>query len=224
MSTRIIFSRIGKGVKRRGALDNAGEEKAMSKERDKKSNRGQTRPTVASELGIEVDYEDIDVSPIIEAIKRKAAGENQVDKDGACGDANASSPASQAGPLSQAPDISARRSRIKRVLLKLMAPFAPLIKLLVLPVYEEQRQLTLRLHETNLRLDALTARLDGEIEKASRHREYTKLLHHLTHNIVVEMSKLKIEEEMIKTRTRVIEKDFELLTLRERALENELRK
>jgi len=196
----------------------------MGEKGNKKNSQEQRRLTVATELGLEVDYEDIDVGQILGAIKRKAALESGEDLARPSREKAPSFSASQVDSTGQARDLLVRRSKIKRVLLKLMTPFAPLIKLLVLPVYEEQRQLYLRLDETNRRLDALTARLGEEIEKASRHREYTKLLHHLAHNIVVEMSKLKIEEERIKTRTRVIEKDFELLARRERALEKELPK
>ena len=52
--------------------------------------------------------------------------------------------------------------------------------------------------------------------------EYTKLLHTLSHNIVVELSKLKIEEDRLKIETRIIEKDFEFLSKREKALEKEV--
>jgi len=64
----------------------------------------------------------------------------------------------------------------------------------------------------NKRLDVLFADLEKTME-------YTKLLHSLSHNIVVELSKLKIEEEDLKIKTRIMEKDFEFLGMRERALE-----
>jgi hypothetical protein len=52
--------------------------------------------------------------------------------------------------------------------------------------------------------------------------EYTKLLHSLSHNVVVEMSKLKIEEEGLKLKTRIMEKDFENLRSKEQALEHKV--
>jgi hypothetical protein len=67
-------------------------------------------------------------------------------------------------------------------------------------------------------------RVDGAYARIQRSMEFVKLLHNLSHNIVVELSKLKIEEEGIKLKTRVMEKDFEFLGRRERALEKELLK
>ncbi len=180
-----------------------------------------------NDLPIEIDYENLDVARIMEAIKNKLAEEARRE--------SAETRAKSPGSASEAPQASetdsllpltARRASLKRLLLKIMRPFAPLIKLLILPVYEEQRQTLLSLHNTNKRLDVVVSMLHEEIEKNNRHRqlarEYTKLLHHLTHNIVVEMSKLKIEEETLKTKTRIMEKDFETLTKRERALEKEI--
>ena len=54
--------------------------------------------------------------------------------------------------------------------------------------------------------------------------EYTKLLHSLSHNMVVELSKLKIEEEDIKVKARILDKDFEFLLSKERALEERVMK
>jgi predicted nucleic acid-binding Zn-ribbon protein len=42
--------------------------------------------------------------------------------------------------------------------------------------------------------------------------------------MVVELSKLKIEEEMLKSKARILEKDFEFLGKREKALEKEIDK
>ncbi|MDH7511919.1 MAG: hypothetical protein QHH14_03110 [Clostridiales bacterium] len=174
-------------------------------------------------LPIEIDYDNIDVGRIMEAIKSKVAQEVGRETDETLtespGTASGTPQAAETDSLSEQ---AGRRTGMKRLLLRIMSPFAPLIKLVILPVYEEQRQTLLSLHNTNKRLDALVSMLHEEIEKNNRNREYTKLLHHLVHNIVVEMSKLKIEEETLKTKTRLMEKDFEILTKRERALEKEI--
>ncbi len=164
--------------------------------------------TPKPELDIEIDYDHLDVGRIMEAIKSRASQANQPDKK------------TETEPPSRV-ELSPQRSRIKSFLLKLMTPFAPLIKLFILPVYEEQRQILLSLHRTNQRLDALVARVD---EEEQRQREYIELLHHLAHNIVVEMSKLKIEVDLLKTKARIVEKDLENLTRRERSLEKEIHK
>ncbi|MEA2004868.1 MAG: hypothetical protein U9O50_01150, partial [Acidobacteriota bacterium] len=54
------------------------------------------------------------------------------------------------------------------------------------------------------------------LEKA---KEYTKLLHNLSHNIVVELTKLKIEQENLKLKVRIMGKDFEFLDKKEKQLE-----
>ncbi len=171
----------------------------------------------------EIDYDNIDVARIMEAIKSKVAEEASRESGKTLTELpGAPSDALQGAEKDSLLEQAGRRAGMKRLLLRIMSPFAPLIKLVILPVYEEQRQTLLSLHRTNKRLDALVSMLHEEIEKNNRHQEYTKLLHHLVHNIVVEMSKLKIEEETLKTKTRLLEKDFGTLTERERALEKEI--
>ena len=97
-----------------------------------------------------------------------------------------------------------------------MSPLRPLIKLLILPVDEEYRRTALVLDHANRRIDRLEKDRDRNGSSTDL-REYTKLLHHLCHNLVVELSKLKIEEETLKTKTRVMEKDFEFLGKREKS-------
>jgi hypothetical protein len=46
-----------------------------------------------------------------------------------------------------------------------------------------------------------------------------KLLHLLVHTLVIELTKLRIEHEALKSKMRIMEKDFEMLGKRERALE-----
>jgi hypothetical protein len=176
-----------------------------------------------SDLPIEIDYDNIDVGRIMEAIKSKVAQEVGRESDKALAPSPGSASAAPQAAETDSPSAQTGwRAGMRRLLLRIMTPFAPLIKLVILPIYEEQRQTLLSLHNTNKRLDALVAMLHEEIEKNNRNREYTKLLHQLAHNIVVEMSKLKIEEETLKTKTRIMEKDFETLTKRERALEKEI--
>ena len=62
-------------------------------------------------------------------------------------------------------------------------------------------------------------RLNLAFDDLNRTMEFTQLLHSLSHNLVVEMTKMKIEEETLKVKTRIMEKDFEFLGRREKALE-----
>jgi predicted nuclease with TOPRIM domain len=52
--------------------------------------------------------------------------------------------------------------------------------------------------------------------------DYVKLLHNLDHNLVVELTKLRVEYDTLKSRVRIMEKDFEHLGRREKALEGEI--
>jgi len=156
---------------------------------------------------IAIDYDRVDVARIMEQIKEKTAAE-----------AGGESPDSGAGVVPIAAiDFAAGQGKARRILLKIMSPFSPLIKLVTLPVHEELRRTILILDHTNRRLDEL----EKERQRLDRLQEYTKLLHHLCHNLVIELSKLKIEEETLKTKTRIMEKDFEFLGKRERTLEKE---
>ncbi len=196
-------------------------------------------------------------------------------------------------------DAGGGKGRVKRLLLKLTRPFAPLIKLLILPVNEELVQAVRVLDYTNRKVDFLTAKFDHDLRRdeialnrrmtvldRSVHRrlvaqdkeadrrlvslderidrrmaalddaihgrmttlhedidrrmielddrldrlgvtfeaaaENIKLLHNLSHNLVVELTKLKIEHETLRNKARILEKDFETLTRRERGLEERL--
>ena len=198
---------------------------------------------------IRIDYENIDVADIMEQIKRKIAKKPKKPLEEI-----------QKGELRFTPsghfplepeEVPGVKNKIRRVMLKVMKPFSPVIKLLILPVYEEFREAFLILDRTNRRIDFLSATLEQELAKLStaignverrvddvsktlnqrinftiddlgKTMEYTKLLHNLTHNIVVELSKLKIEEENLKLMTRIMKKDFEFLRRKERSLEKNI--
>jgi len=217
-----------------------------------------------------------------------------------------SKPASQIPEPEQVPMVL---PKWRRILLKLMRPFSPLIKLLILPVHHELLQTIYNLDHVNKRLDyfntkteqslikvsgelystsekldlkvdglnqtinerldlafqrldlfnhSVSERLDNfseemeikltklseelfsvsekmdskidsfkerldqiflRLEDLDKTREYIKLLHSLCHNIVVELTKLKIEEESAKVKIRIMEKDFEFLSRKEQILE-----
>ena len=247
--------------------------------------------TVKDKQDIKIDYEDIDVADIMDQIKKKIATQPQEPEQ-------EESP--REAPTAAAPDpfhgkpaeALGAKSKVKKILLKIMRPFSPLLKLLILPVYSELRETVMSLDQTNRRLDYLhqrmeqdllklgetmnaalnettnklqvaigestdvinktiaktNRRIDKGLDKTSkridnvndrialvsqdvqkrldlafddlnRTMEFTKLLHSLSHNLVVEMTKMKIEEETLKVKTRIMEKDFEFLGRREKALE-----
>ena len=158
----------------------------------------------SDEPAVKIDYDNIDVARIMDGIKKKIAsqaGGESVGPDEPAVPDSVTQPASWTG--------------IKKLLLKIMSPFAPLIKLLVLPVYEEHRQTVMILDHTNRRLDQLT-RIPERVQ------DYINLTHNLCHNLVVELTKLKIEVDLLKTKVQIMEKDFEFLGKRERVLEKEV--
>lgn len=202
---------------------------------------------------IRIDYENIDVADIMEQIKRKIAKKPKKPLEEIQKEELRLTPPGHF-PL-EPEEVPGVKRKIRRLLLKIMKPFSPLIKLFILPVYEEFREAFMSLDRTNRRLDFLSATLEQELAKLStaignvernvirrvddvnqnlnqrldhalddlgKTMEYTKLLHNLSHNIVVELGKLKIEEENIKLKTRIMEKDFEFLRRKEKSLEKHI--
>lgn len=195
--------------------------------------------------GIRIDYDDISVADIMAQIKEKVSHQpeepesvkNFMEEE-----------YGETSPMIPEPRNEGKKAWIKSFVLRLMRPFSPLIKLLVLPVHQQVVETQRVLDQTNKRLDFLYERQIPEIRRSigiiqmnldnihgqlsdriddantviQKLKEYTKLLHNLSHNMVVEMTKLKIEEENIKLRSRIMEKDFEFLQKKEKALEEEL--
>ncbi len=187
---------------------------------------------------IKIDYENIDVEDIMGKIKEKIASQPSSSEPEPSLQSGDLSPEGSFPPRTESP--SGKRTKIKNILLKLFKPISPIIKFLVLPVHQELKDTIQNLHATNQRIDFLERKVDGDfdrirhrldevdqatirrLEELNRVREYTKLLHNLSHNIVVELTKLKIEHENLKLNTRIMEKDFEFLGKREKALESKV--
>jgi len=209
---------------------------------------------------IHIDYENIDVEDIMNQIKNKILSENTEPEPERSFLQDKTQPdlvSWEEEENESPPEMIRERSRVKSLLLKIMKPFAPVIKFLVLPVHESLMDTVHNLHRTNMRLDYLTVKigkqleelngqisrglddLSGRIGDVDRHastkldtvfdelarvRDYIKLLHNLSHNIVIELTKLKIEEENLKIKSRIMEKDFEFLGKREKVLEKHVLK
>lgn len=194
-----------------------------------------------------IDYEKVDVASIMEQIKRQIASQPGNETKEMREEEGRVIPPPPRSPWELEPS-HGRKAKLKRILLKITRPLAPLIKLAVFPVHQELRETVLKLHHANMRLDYLSAALEQELAKLSqtlneridvvnealqfrlklafedinRLKEYTKLLHNLSHNMVVEMSKLKIELDTLKTHHRMLDKEFRHLEQRERWLEREI--
>jgi hypothetical protein len=202
----------------------------------------------ASEGGrdIKIDYDNIDVADIMDQIKKKIAAQPKKEPEPPLVESDYIPYA--VSPPEMPPEASGVKSKIKALMLKIMKPFSPLIRLLVLPVSHELAETVKTLDLTNKKLDYLSEklhhdlfqlneslnsrievvdktvneRLDLAFDDIGRIKEYTKLLHSLSHNVVVEMTKLKVEEENLKIKARILEKDFESLGRREKALEDQV--
>lgn len=103
------------------------------------------------------------------------------------------------------------KSVFKTIFSKLARPFRPFIRVLIQDAHQDL------MIETYDRL----RRLEQE-EGDQRKKEYIKLLYGLSHNIVVELTKLKIEVEDLRVKLSILEKEFENFKKRERALEKRL--
>ena len=155
--------------------------------------------------GLGIDYDHLDAAEINERIRLVAAV--------------GSSPGDPLPPppltVPAAPPPAAFKSRMKGRLRRLLAPFFPALRLLSLPVQEDLAEVTRILHTTNVRVDEMGPTL-------SRSIEYFRILHVLNHNLVIELTKLRIEHDALKNQVRLLEKDLDFLTRRERAVERQV--
>lgn len=216
---------------------------------------------------IPINYDNLDVAALMAEIKARAAlravEEGGPEETAPVAETNLTADAGRPdddGPfLGSYPDFPddtpGGKSRIKRILLKLMRPFAPLMKLVILPINDDVVRAFRHLDYVNRRVDYYAAKSEHDLRRADRilaremegfscdlqrveknaadelgktrdrqavAADNVKLLHTLAHNTVVELTKLKIEHETLKNKIRVMEKDFETLGRRERALEKKV--
>jgi hypothetical protein len=113
------------------------------------------------------------------------------------------------------------RKKLKNLLLKIMNPISPLIKLLVLPVHQQIVETNEKLYRTDKNLEKLQEQFNVLMSKTI---EYVKLLHNLNHHLVAELTKLKIEKEGMKTKMRNLENKIDFLEKREKTLERSVLK
>jgi hypothetical protein len=182
-------------------------------------------------MEVEIDYDKLDVASIMDQVKKAAAakppdpGRDETEAMvPAAGPASSSGGGASFGPPPEGPP--GLKQKLKAKALKAMAPFFPVIRLFALPLHEELKALARELDTTNRRLDTrfdgLARTSDDRFKDLDRAMEYVKLLHTLNHNLVVEITKLRIEMDGLKSKARILEKDMESADRRERALEARL--
>ncbi len=108
---------------------------------------------------------------------------------------------------------------IKSLMGKIRKGLDPLLRFFLRPHYNEIRNIVTELHNAN-GLGIHNLKQDNPILHQSK--EYIKLLHNALNNIIVEFSKLKIEEELLKTQIKVMEDRLSFLEKRERSIERTL--
>ena len=103
---------------------------------------------------------------------------------------------------------SGLKGLIKKVFRMIRRPLMPFIRSMVRPINNDLK--------TQINIDR------KYIHQFAAGIEYIKLLHNTSNNLIVELSKLKIEEELLKTKIKVLEDKMAFLEDRERAIEKKL--
>jgi hypothetical protein len=104
----------------------------------------------------------------------------------------------------------------KKIMAKIRKILAPLTRFMIRPYITELKNLTAKLHNDN-KEDVYNLKQTVPITLQSK--EYIKLLHNSVNNMIVELSKLKIDQDLLKTKIKVLEDKIEFLENRERAIE-----
>lgn len=177
---------------------------------------------------IRIDYDNVDVADIMDQIKRRIAERPPVPAGVPAVAAEGPPAAVPAAPVGVKRGLAARTVRL------LARPFMPTLRLMLdrfivranvdvnMRIDELSDGLNTRIDKVYGRIDEVYGRIDDVSGGLNTARENTKLLHTLAHNLVVELTKLRIEYETLKSKMRVMEKDFEVLGKREKALEKKV--
>jgi hypothetical protein len=98
------------------------------------------------------------------------------------------------------PEAEGEKGILKKVLGKIRSLLAPLLRFMLRPHLKE----FVWFNELN--------------------KHYIQLLHNSTHNLIMELTKLKIEEETLKTRVKTLEDRLEFIEKRQRFIEKNVEK
>lgn len=107
----------------------------------------------------------------------------------------------------------------KKVLGKIRKLLAPLTRFMIRPYMTELKNLTAKLHNEN---KEDVHNLKQMVPIILQSKEYIKLLHNTINNMIVEISKLKIDQDLLKTKIKVLEDKIEFIENRERAIEKKI--
>jgi len=115
------------------------------------------------------------------------------------------------------PEIEA--GAVKKVMAKIRKILAPLTRFMIRPYITELKNLNAELHNEN---KENIYNLKQTVPITLQSKEYIKLPHNSVNNIIVELSKLKIDQDLLKTKIKVLEDKIEFLENRERAIEKRI--
>ncbi|MBN2246817.1 MAG: hypothetical protein JW755_13350, partial [Candidatus Aminicenantes bacterium] len=171
----------------------------------KKKNRPEKSERNENESGIKIDYKNLDVTDIMSQIKKKIALEKE---NGESMEPGLIIPEpAPAGPFPEPPEKQGFKGKAKKILLKIMSPFSPVIKLLILPVHEEYMETARNLHWAHVRLDHLDVRLEAAFKNLNAHSD-------ALHNINIRMDNLSDEINRNLSKIAKIEEDLREISKR----------
>ena len=179
-----------------------------------------------------IDYDRIDVADIMTQVKMKVAERPPVPEAPAAGPAlPPTAPETPAAAPAVLPPVRGWKGLLKKTARFLVRPYLPFL----IPLYEWFKfrlnyEVNVRIDETATRLgktrEEIVIRIETTREEIATRlgttRETVKLLHNLGHNLVLELTKLKVEEEALKSKVRVLEKELETLGKREKTIEKKV--
>jgi hypothetical protein len=118
---------------------------------------------------------------------------------------------------------SGLRGLVKKILIKIRKILFPLVRFMVRPIYNELKQFSAdRFNENAHNIFKNTEEIAYYRHLVLQSKEYIKLLHNALNNLITEASKLKIDQELLKTKIKVLEDKMEFLENRERAIEKKI--
>ncbi|MGE5340905.1 MAG: hypothetical protein ACM3SY_05415 [Candidatus Omnitrophota bacterium] len=95
----------------------------------------------------------------------------------------------------------------------------PLIRFMTRPIYNELKQFTADRYNDNAQK---LFELHAYQRTTNQSKEYIKLLHNAINNLITEITRLKIDHDLLTSKVKVMEDQIEFLENRERAIEKKV--
>ena len=105
---------------------------------------------------------------------------------------------------------------IKKILKLIRKAFMPLIRFMIRPFVTDLKNMIVELHNKN------SKDLHSIKPITSFSKEYIILMHNTINNMIVEMTKLKSDHDLLKTKIKILEDKIEFIENRERQIEKKI--